>query len=546
LARYAGLWEGQPEKPMRTQRPSGIATVMFTDVEASTDITTRLGDDAAAPLFATHDRIIRDEVATHGGRHIRSTGDGFVAVFDSARGAVSCALSIQRHLAEHGDGLRVRIGLNAGEVLEGEDELFGAAVNLAARVMNRAGGNEIFVTDTVRQLAGTVPGARFRDRGRVALKGFPERHRLHEVLPAVDRRPPPAPPRQSSRWSRRTLALLGVAVLGALLAGAIALDRRSGSSRVVSVPPDSVAVIDARTNTVVDAIRVDESPGPASAGAGLLWILNLNSETVSRIDVRTRRLLRTQGIGETPGDLAASRDEVWIAAGCGVGGNPGALVHLFTAREGGIDLLGGDKLSLADVTPEPESRGNSSPPTSPVCGLAAEAKSVWVGTNVPPGLVRVDYDPAAERSRVVWARSLPHAPSDIAVGLGSVWAVDSSQDVIRRIDPKTGRVARVLRAGADPMAVAAGAGAVWVANEGDDSVSRIDPRTNAVSKSISVGDNPVAIAIGGGAVWVATSGDGSVTRIDSRTNRVIATIAVGHRPDGIAVARGSVWVTVRT
>ena len=169
---------------MTTQRASGVATIMFTDVEASTELTTRQGDDAAAGLFAEHDRIVRDQVAAHGGRHVRSTGDGFLVLFDSARGGVACALAIERELAAHEDGIRVRIGLNTGEVVEGEDELFGAAVNLAARVMDRARGGQVLVTDTVRQLAGTMPEARFRDRGRAALKGFPERQRLFEALPA--------------------------------------------------------------------------------------------------------------------------------------------------------------------------------------------------------------------------------------------------------------------------------------------------------------------------------------------------------------------------
>ena len=89
---------------------------------------------------------------------------------------------------------------NAGEVREDGGELFGAAINLAARVMDRAAGGEILVTDTVRQLAGTMPDARFRDRGRVALKGFPERQRLHQVR-AADGQPAPRPqaPRRRSR-----------------------------------------------------------------------------------------------------------------------------------------------------------------------------------------------------------------------------------------------------------------------------------------------------------------------------------------------------------
>ena len=202
---------------MNEQRTSGIATVMFTDVEASTDITTRLGDDAAASLLATHNTIVLDQVTAHGGRGVRSTGDGFLVVFDSARAAVSCALSIQRELTEDEQAVRVRIGLNAGEVLEGDGEPFGAAINLAARVTDRAKGGEILATDTVRQLVGTMPDASFRDRGRVALKGFAERHRLYELRAAdaaTERRPLP---RQPARHSRRVWALLDTAVVVAAI-----------------------------------------------------------------------------------------------------------------------------------------------------------------------------------------------------------------------------------------------------------------------------------------------------------------------------------------
>ena len=192
---------------MSTQRASGVATVMFTDVEASTELTTRQGDDAAGRLFAEHDRIVREQVAAHSGRHVRSTGDGFLVLFDSARGAVACALSIQRDLAALQDGVQVRIGLNTGEVIEGDGELFGAAVNLAARVMERARGGQVLVTDTVRQLAGTMPDARLRDRGRVALKGFPERQRLFEVQPA---RAPPA-----AQHGAPTAVALAVLAVGA-------------------------------------------------------------------------------------------------------------------------------------------------------------------------------------------------------------------------------------------------------------------------------------------------------------------------------------------
>src|SRR3954468_18581074 len=108
-----------PSREMNGQRTSGTATVMFTDVEASTDITTRLGDDAAAALLAAHDTVVLEQVSSYGGRDgrsygggdVRSTGAGFLVVFDSARAGVSCALSIQRELADREPAIRVRIGL---------------------------------------------------------------------------------------------------------------------------------------------------------------------------------------------------------------------------------------------------------------------------------------------------------------------------------------------------------------------------------------------------------------------------------------------------
>jgi YVTN family beta-propeller protein len=531
---------------LNEQRTSGIATVMFTDVEASTDMTTRLGDDAAVSLLATHNTIVLDQVAAYGGRDVRSTGDGFLVVFDSPRAAVSCALAIQRDLTAGEHAIRVRIGLNAGEVLEGGGELFGAAINLAARVMDRADGGEVLATDTVRQLVGTMTAASFRDRGRVSLKGFAERQRLYEVRPA-EAPPERAPPRgRRPRRSRRTRALLGAAILAAAIAAAVAIILDSGPAGAVRVPPNSVAVIDPRARSVIDAIRVDENPGPVSAGTGGLWVLNLNSATLSRIDMRTRRVLETKGIGGTPGEggvpgnVSASAQEVWVNAGGCNGDKAGELLHVFTAGDRAIDLTDPDGAPLAAAIP----RRHAPVDATAGCGLAARGTSAWVATNGPNGgVARVDYDPVPGQSHVVWGRQLP-PPTAIAIGYGSVWALDADHAVIRRLDPGNGRTAVRIPAGADPVAIAAGAGAVWVANAGDNSVSRIDPRTNT-ARAITVGEDPAAVAFGGGAVWVAMGDTGSVARIDPRTSRVTATIALGHRPQGIAVAGGRVWVTVR-
>jgi YVTN family beta-propeller protein len=533
---------------MTDQRTSGTATVMFTDVESSTDLTTRLGDDAAAALLTTHNAIVLDQVAAFGGHDVRSTGDGFLIVFDSARAAVSCALAIQRELTDREHPIRVRIGLNAGEVLHsGDDELFGAAINLAARVMDRADGGEILTTDTVRQLVGTMPQASFRDRGRAALKGFAERQRLWEVRSA-EARPaaPPAAPRAPRRSQRTRIAAGAVVLLAAAAAAAALLDGGHGSASPVAVAPNSVAVIDPGKGAVVATIPVDENPGPIAAGAGGVWVLNQNSATLSHIDVKTRKLVDTRGIGGSPsgggvpGNVAASAQDVWLnAAGCN-GGQTGAVLHVVTAGEGGRNLGGADDVPVAGAVPKHAILGTA----GGGCGLVAQGTSVWAATNGPDGLVRIDYDAVAGRSQLTWGKPLP-SPTALAIGGGALWGVDPVEQEVMRIDPRTGRRVMTIRAGSDPVAVAFGAEAVWVANAGDNSVSRIDPDTNLVTHVLGVDPSPASIATGAGAVWVALADAGAVARIDPRTKRATATIPVGHRPQGVVVAGGLVWVAVR-
>ena len=161
-----------------------LRTILFTDVEGSTELTQRLGDAKARDVLRTHERIVRDALRVHGGLDVKTMGDGFMASFSSATRALECAIAVQRAFAEHNETaeepIRVRIGLNAGEPIAEEKELFGTAVNLAARIAARAEGGEILASDVVRQL---VAGKRFlfRDRGEAALRGFEDPVRLYEV-----------------------------------------------------------------------------------------------------------------------------------------------------------------------------------------------------------------------------------------------------------------------------------------------------------------------------------------------------------------------------
>src|SRR3990172_9394100 len=156
---------GQDETPSAS--PSGLVTILFTDMEGSTSLTQQLGDDRAQDLVRQHNTAVRDALTAHAGKEIKHTGDGIMASFPSGRGGVDCAIAIQRALAD--EAVRVRIGLNAGEPVAEEHDLYGTSVQLAARVCAGADGGEILVSNVVRELA-AGKGFLFNDRGDHALR----------------------------------------------------------------------------------------------------------------------------------------------------------------------------------------------------------------------------------------------------------------------------------------------------------------------------------------------------------------------------------------
>ncbi|UCH86325.1 MAG: adenylate/guanylate cyclase domain-containing protein [Dehalococcoidia bacterium] len=178
------LGEGE-EAAAAAEPPAGaFRTVLFTDVEGSTMLTQRLGDAKAREVLRAHERIVREALKAHGGSEVKTMGDGFMASFSSATRALECAIAMQRAFAEHNESaeepIRVRIGLNAGEPIAEEEDLFGTAVILAARIAAKAEGGEIVASDVVRQLV-AGKGFLFSDRGDVALRGFEDPVRLYDV-----------------------------------------------------------------------------------------------------------------------------------------------------------------------------------------------------------------------------------------------------------------------------------------------------------------------------------------------------------------------------
>ena len=169
----------------RATAPNGTVTVLFSDIEASTQLTETLGDREWMNLLREHNAIVREQLAMHSGFEVKSQGDGFMLAFPSARDAVRCAIGIQRALAERRSDereLRVRIGLHTGEPIREADDFYGKAVILAARIAAEAHGAEILVSSLVRELTESSGEFSFAEPADAELKGLSGTHRVSAVL----------------------------------------------------------------------------------------------------------------------------------------------------------------------------------------------------------------------------------------------------------------------------------------------------------------------------------------------------------------------------
>ncbi len=161
----------------------GIRTVLFTDIVGSTAMTQRLGDEASMVLLGVHDEIVRSALQACKGREVKHTGDGIMASFRSAAAAVRCAARIHRELSEHSwqgvdRSVKVRIGAAAGEPVEGNNDLFGTTVQLAARICSHAQAEQSLVSNVVVELCAGKQLA-FEDLGHVVLKGLDKAIHIH-------------------------------------------------------------------------------------------------------------------------------------------------------------------------------------------------------------------------------------------------------------------------------------------------------------------------------------------------------------------------------
>jgi YVTN family beta-propeller protein len=501
----------QPTRAQPTAPPQALerkrVTVLFADLAMTSELEEDDPEQAAAFLDRVHDEAAA-EIEAAGGSVEKGVAGALLATFsrqqDHAVRAVSAGLATRDRLTDtFGDQLSLRMAVESGEVILGRPGSFvtGTPVAAAARLVRIAHPGEVIVGER----AATATGGTFQ---------LQERDDAYLLVAALVPTRSPA----QIRKRRRRLLLAGTLLAAAAIATIVAFATRETP---IIAPPNSVAIIDPKTNKVIHYVQVGNRPGAIDVGFGSAWVANQDDRTLSRINLKTNHIEKTIPLNATPTDVEVGPTAVWVAYGY--------------------------SKALGRVAPEYNQASdptylNANPQLAGLSGsVTFGVGSVWAAYS-DASVFRID--PAS--SHVIARMTAGNSPSAIVFGIDSVWVVNRDDSKVTRLDPSTNAPrAAPIAVGKHPRGIAVGSEAVWVADTGSDTVSRIDPTSNS-STSIPVGRSPTGIAYGADSVWVANNGDGTISRIDPRTNKVVATINIGNSPWGIAVHGGAVWVTVQT
>jgi class 3 adenylate cyclase len=173
--------------PFRGQTsPDGSMTVVFTDVEGSTGMLERLGEERWLEVIRDHNRLVRERVSAHDGVVVKSQGDGFMLIFASASAALASAVELQEVFRVYSaqlanEPLRVRIGLHTGNVFQERDDFLGKTVVVAARITGRARGGEVLVSGALKEYTEHLAEWRFGPPADLNLRGLASPQRVHPV-----------------------------------------------------------------------------------------------------------------------------------------------------------------------------------------------------------------------------------------------------------------------------------------------------------------------------------------------------------------------------
>ena len=331
---------------------------------------------------------------------------------------------------------------------------------------------------------------------------------------------------------RRRRPLLLVAALATLLAGALTIVLLTGGEdRAAARAPGAVVRIDPDSRRVSARYEVGGRPAAVAVGAGSVWVASALDSSLWRVEPRSGGVKRIKTSG-LPRDLAYYQGGIYVSSeGPGYDGSIVAFDAASGARQ---DAMARYSCSIAAGSREglwsTECRG-----LQDIDQLGGDARELVVKRTLTLPL----KDPLTSATYL-------SCQCDLAVGNGSVWVVgDAADSRVWRIDAKRGRLLDTIEF---PFAIgrgiAAGGGALWVAGLLDDIVARVDARTGRITDRIPVGRGPVGLALSDGGLWVANQLDRTVSLVDVRRRRVVRTIGVGGAPVELAVGAGGVWAAV--
>jgi class 3 adenylate cyclase/streptogramin lyase len=508
--------------------PSGTISLLFTDVEGSTQLQHRLGD-RYQDVVAEHRRLLEETFAQHGGAVVDRQTESFFVVFARARDAVAAAAAGQRALVEHdwpdGAKVRVRMGIHSGDPEVAGDRYVGLAVSRAARICASAHGGQVLLSSSARALLSDHEKTALRNLGAYRLRDFEEPERISQLV--IDGLPSQFPSlRTETAPSRRKWLLVAAAGLLLVIGGAV-VALTQGRSSSVKIGPTSLAVIDPHSNRVTNAIDLGFKSNLIAAGEGHIWVVDPNRSTLWKIDPRAHRVAGifplAVGAGDVPFGLVVGDGAVWVA--------------VLRGKRQVVLELGPDVGDLRRTILYGEEV--NAPVLFRLQPLAVDGGAVWAIDPAVGGLWRID--PQGRR-----ARKLDEGLDalSLAVGGGAVWVAGSSG--VTKIDAVTGLQLGATSAGSQAVsetaAVALGDNAVWFASSSGRTLSKLDPDSLAAVQTAIVGKGPSGVAVGESAVWVANSGDGTVSRVDPGGGKP-KTIRLGSPPGGIVYAYGAVWTS---
>ena len=182
VARRA-MSDSLPRLQQAVETDHGTITIVFSDIESSTERATAMGDAAWMKVLSAHNEIISRHTSAWDGTVVKNQGDGFMLTFGGARRALRAMIDVQQELtaSDVAQGIRVRVGVHTGEVIAEEGDIFGKHVMIAARVGGIAEGAEILVSSIVREIASARGDLTFGEPRAVALKGIEGEHLVYPL-----------------------------------------------------------------------------------------------------------------------------------------------------------------------------------------------------------------------------------------------------------------------------------------------------------------------------------------------------------------------------